>query len=213
MGSGVSRQELLELRWWEPEALRKVVTTTDLGDVGNICSLIPFADEKLLTARLAARPDLDTLFVLHCRSHYPVEQRADLSMLTDGFKANEVWQVLRSLSSSKAAWDWNFQLPLAGNGQEIAHLLHTAISRAVFRVPLCSWVRYALGYKAIVVDSFLASLCDFRDGIQRAVQESPTTKHTYVNVAEVSKLFHQSRRLTGAGAAVTRLPIGSLGRW
>ena len=213
MGSGASRQELLELGWWEPEALRELVTTTDLGDVGNICSLIPFADEKLLIARLAARPDLDTLFVLYCRSHHLVEQRADLSTLTDGFKANEIWRVLRFPSSSKAAWDWNLQPPLTRDAQEIAHLLHTAVSRAVFRVPLCSWVRYALGYKAVVVDSFLASLCDFRDGIQRAVQESPTTKHTYVNVAKVSKLFRQSRRLTEAGAAVTTLPTGSLGRW
>lgn len=211
MGSGASRQELLESRWWEAESLRKLVATTDLGDVEHICSLIPFVDEKLPTARLTARPDLDTLFTLHCSR--PVEPRADISTSTDDCKANEIWRVLRSPSSRKAAWDWNWQLPLTGNEQELAELLHTAVSRAVFRVPLSSWIAYALGYKAVVVDNFLASLLDVRDGIRTAVRVNPTTWQTYAGVEKVSKLVRQSRLLTEIDTTVTRLPINPLGHW
>lgn len=140
MGLVTSRQEAFESRLWESQALRKLGTTTDLGEIEFICSLLPFVDEKLPIARLTARSDLDTHFALHCGRHSREEQRADISLLTDGFKAKEVWRVLQFPVSSRAPWDWNWQPPLAGDPQKIADLLHTAVSRAVFRVPLCSWV-------------------------------------------------------------------------
>ena len=110
-----------------------------------------------------------------------------MPLLTDDFKAKEVWRVLRFLSTSGASWDLNWQPPLAGDPQEIADQLHTAVSRAVFRVPLREWVKYALGYKAVVVESLLNSLCNVRDSIQTAIRDSPTIRHTYINVEKVRK--------------------------
>jgi hypothetical protein len=102
---------------------------------------------------------------------------------------------------------------MAGNPPEIADQLHAAVSRAVFRVPLGDWVKYALGYKAVVVESLLASLCDIRDGLQMAFQDSPWTRHTYINIEKVRREYlYKDRPLTEADIAVVVLPIGSLGR-
>ncbi len=111
---------VLDSRWWVSEALRKLVTTTDTGDVKLVCSFVPFVDEKTLIVRLSVRSDLGTLFTLHCRGAFPEEQRADILLLTDGCKAKEVWRVLRFLSAHGNPWDWNWQPTLTGDPQEIA---------------------------------------------------------------------------------------------
>jgi hypothetical protein len=66
---------VLESRWWELEALCKLVSTRDTGDVERIYSLVPFIDEKALIARLSARSDLDTLLTLYCRGAFLEEQK------------------------------------------------------------------------------------------------------------------------------------------
>ena len=73
MGSGLSRQEVIDSRWWEERAQHMLGTTPDAGKAGLICSLIAFADETAITTSLTARSDLDTLVALHCQK-FPGEQ-------------------------------------------------------------------------------------------------------------------------------------------
>ena len=73
-----------------------LITTTNPGKVEAICLLLPFEDGKTAVRLLKARPDLDTLFALHCKyQDLCEEQRVDPSSLTVDFKANEIWRVLR----------------------------------------------------------------------------------------------------------------------
>jgi hypothetical protein len=121
MGSRASREDVIALKWWEVEA-RKMVMTNTIGKVEEICSLLPIDDGKTVIELLKARPDLDTIFALHCRyQDLSEQQRADPSTLTVDFKANELWRVLQMpLEYSESSWDWNWQPPLEGIPSEIA---------------------------------------------------------------------------------------------
>ncbi|KAH6672618.1 hypothetical protein B0J14DRAFT_77801 [Halenospora varia] len=197
MGSGSSR---LETRWWEAEAQQKVITTTNIGKVEVICSLIPGLDGTTMIGHLKARSDLDTLFALHCRTqNLPTEQPADPSDLTADVKANELWRVLQTPTGySEPPWNWNWQPPLEGVPSEIAADFHATVCRAIFRVPFFDFVKCALGYstKAHFVGSLLHAACNVRDGLRRTFQERPWTKDIYIEVEKASKHGDPSRRST-----------------
>jgi len=189
MGSGASREDVIDSKWWEAKAQQILVTTTNIGKVEVICSLIPFEDEKIAIRLLKGRPDLDTLFVLHCRyQDLYKEERAEPSNLTADFKAKELWRVIRMpLGYGESPWDWNWQSPLSGTPSEIANEFHSAISRAIFRVPFFDFVKYTLGYSnALFVKSLISAVCDVRDSLQREIQHSPHTKDIYLEVEKVS---------------------------
>lgn len=136
MGSGASRENVITSKWWEAKAQKMLMTTT-VGKVEVVCSLLPLEDERTVIELLKARPDIDTLFVLHCRDRgLSKEKCADPSDLTVDSKANEVWQKLRmSLRYGKSPWDWNWQPRLSGTASKIANEFHTAFCRAVFQIP------------------------------------------------------------------------------
>jgi hypothetical protein len=162
-------------------------TTPDAGKVGLICSLIAFADETAITASLTARSDLDMLVALHCQ-RIPRQQNVNLAILTNELKAQQLWRALRFPSGYDAPWDWNWQPPLSGNPYEIAAEFHAAVSRAVFRIPLLDFVKYALGYdtKALFVKSLFDATRDVCDSLQRAFRDHPTAREIYNDVEQVS---------------------------
>jgi hypothetical protein len=186
MGSGASREDVIDSKWWEAKAQQMLVTTTKTGKVEVICSLIPFEDERIALGPLKARSDLDTLFTLHYRGQkIPGQQNADYS---NEFKASELWRVLRSPSEYCAPWDHNWQPPLLENPDQIADQFHAAVCRAVFRVPPLDFVKCALGYnsKAFSAESLLNAACEVRNSLRRAFQDRPETKDTYLKVEKVS---------------------------
>lgn len=186
MGSGASREDVIASKWWEAKAHRMLITTTSTRDVELICALIPFVDEMTLLGLLSRRSDLDTLFTLHCKQN--VQQSGDPSKLTDDIKAQELWRALRFPSGYRAPWDWNWQPPLSGDPSKIADDFHAAVCRAVFRVPLFNFVRYALGYsKALSIESLLIATRDVRTSLQSKFQHRPETKDTYIKVEKVSE--------------------------
>jgi hypothetical protein len=193
MGSGASREGVIDSKWWEAKAYRMLITTTTTGEVELICSLIPFIDETTLLGLLSRRSDLDTLFILHCTQNGPEQQSGDPSKLTDDIKAQELWRALRFPSGYRAPWDWNWQLPLSGDPRKIADDFHAAVCRAVFRVPLFDFVKCALGYsKALFIESLLNAVRDVRTSLQSAFRDRPETKDIYIKVEKVSK--HYSTR-------------------
>ncbi|CAG8977994.1 hypothetical protein HYALB_00000663 [Hymenoscyphus albidus] len=136
MGSGTSRESVIDSEYWEAESQRILRTTTNTYKIEMICSLIPFKDEKALFKVLEARSDLDTLFAHYCGSG---EQTVDLSR-TNNEKAAEIWRVLRYPPGYGVSWDWNWEMPLTGDPGEIANEFHAAVCRAVFRIPLLDFV-------------------------------------------------------------------------
>jgi hypothetical protein len=188
MGSGASREGVIDSKWWEAKAYRMLITTASTRDVELICSLIPFTDETTLLGLLKGRSDLDTLFILHCKQNVPEQQSGDPSKFTDELKAQELWRVLRFPSGCSASWDWNWQPPRSGDPHKIADDFHAAVCRAVFRIPLSDFVKYALGYnsKALSVVSLFNAACDVRSSLQTAFQGRPETKGTYVEVEKVA---------------------------
>jgi hypothetical protein len=187
MGSGASRQDVIDSKWWEAKAQQMVTTTTDTGKVKVICSLIPFMDEAILLGLLMGRSDLDTLFTLHCKQNIPLQQSGDPSKLTDDIKAQELWQALR-FPGYGVPWDRNWQPPLSGDPYKIADEFHAAVCRAVFRVPPLDFVKCALGYnsKAVSAEALLNAACEVRNSLRRAFQDRPETKDTYLKVEKVS---------------------------
>ena len=187
MGSGASRETVIDFKWWEAEAHHTLLTATDPRKVERICSLIPVQDNKTILRLLMGRPDLDTLFTLHCRRWaLPGYLRDNPSKVTDDIKAQELWRVLRPLSGYHAPWDWYW--PLSGDPRQIADDFHAVVSRAIFVVPLLDFVKCALGYnsQALSVDALLNAACDARNSLQKAIQGHPQTKDTYVEVEKVS---------------------------
>jgi len=188
MGSGASREGVIASKWWEAKAQKMLMTTTNMGKVEVICSLLPVKDEKTAIRLLKARPDLDTLFALHCRyQDLSKEQRVDPSNLAVDFKANELWRKFRiPLGYSESPWDWNWEPLHAGTASEIADEFHAAVCRAVFRIPFLDFVKWALGYRAPFVTSLFDAVCDVRDRLQRAILDVLGTKDIYVEVEKVS---------------------------
>jgi hypothetical protein len=188
MGSGASREDVIGSKWWEAKAQKMLITTTNPGKVEVICSLLPFEDGKAAVRLLKARPDLDTLFALHCKYQgLCEEQRADPSSLTVDFKANEIWRVLRMPAGySESPWDSNWQPPLSGTASKIADEFYTAVCRAVFRIPFFDLVKCALGYNDLFVKSLFANVYDVRDRLRREIEHSSETKDVYLEVEKVS---------------------------
>ncbi|CAM6002783.1 unnamed protein product [Sphagnum balticum] len=76
--SGHSHEKAIASKWWEAKAQEMLRTTTNIGKVEVICSLLPMEDEKSAIRLLEGRPDLDMLFALHCRhQELSKEQRTD----------------------------------------------------------------------------------------------------------------------------------------
>jgi hypothetical protein len=188
MGSGSSR---LETRWWEAEAQRKVTTAKNTGKVVVLCSLIPGVDETAMVGRLKERPDLDTLFELHCRyQNLPAEQRANPLDLTVESKANELWRALQMLLEySESPWDPNWQPPFEGSPSEIAAEFYATVCRVIFQVPFFDFVKYTLGYniKAHSLVSLLYAVYNVRDGLRTVFQDRPMTRDIYIKVKKVSE--------------------------
>ncbi|RDL30198.1 Uncharacterized protein BP5553_10476 [Venustampulla echinocandica] len=191
MGSESSR---VETRWWEVKAQQKLRTTTSIGKVEVLCSLVPGVHQATMIRYLKERPDLDTLFALHCGRQSPsTKQHADPSSLTVEMKASELWHAIRTpLGYSRSPWDWNWQPPLTGAPSEIATEFHVAVCRAIFRVPFFDFVKCALGYSTEerFVGSLLNAVCDVRDGLRRAFRDRPGTQDLYNKVEEVLKQRH-----------------------
>ncbi|KAH6667184.1 hypothetical protein B0J14DRAFT_704750 [Halenospora varia] len=168
MGSGSSR---LETRWWEAEAQQKVITTTNIGKVEVICSLIPGLDGTTMIGHLKAHP----------------------SDLTADVKANALWRVLQTPPGySESPWNWNWQPPLKGVPSKIAADFHATVCCAIFRVPFFDFVKCALGYntKAHFVRSLLHAACDVRDGLRTEFQDRPRTKDIYIEVEKALEQRH-----------------------
>lgn len=110
MRSRHSQEKVIASKWWEAKAQEMLKTTTTIGKLDVICSLLPVEDEKTAIRLLRARPDLDTLFALNCRyQDLSKEQRADPSTLTVDFKANELWRNFRMPPEyGESPWDWNW---------------------------------------------------------------------------------------------------------
>jgi hypothetical protein len=194
MGAGSSR---LDTRWWEAESQQKLITTTNIGKVEVICSLIPGLDHATIIGHLKSRSDLDTLFALHCRSqNFLMEQPAGPSTLTADFKAYELWRVLQTPPGyCESPWDWNWQPPLEGVPSEIAAEFHAVACRAIFRVPFFDFVQCALGYSGKAQSaSLLYAVSDVRDGLRRAFQARPSTREIYLKVEKVRKRRNPSGR-------------------
>lgn len=191
MGSGPSRQNVIDSRWWETKAQKMLISTTHPGRVKAICSLLPFEDERTAVQLLKARPDLDTLFTLHFKHQdLCMEHRIDPSNLTADFKANEIWRVLRMpVGYGEPPWDWNWQPPLSGTASKIADELQAAVCRAVFRVPFLGLIKWALGYNAFHVRSLFDAVCNVRDSLRRAVLDAPGTEDTFAQVEKVSQQY------------------------
>ncbi|RFU32907.1 hypothetical protein B7463_g3430, partial [Scytalidium lignicola] len=168
------------------------MTTTNTHKVKLICSLILFLDDKTLLHTLVKRPDLDTLFALYCGQELPGQGNNNCSQQIDNFKAQTLWRVLRFPSGYNSPWDWNWQPWLLGDPCEIAGEFHTAVSRAIFQVPLFDFVQCALGYhsKAISVGSLFSAVCDIRSILQGAIQDHPSIKDTYTKVEEILQSRH-----------------------
>lgn len=185
MGSGTSRESVIDSEYWEAESQRILRTTTNTYKIEMICSLIPSKDEIALFKVLKARSDLDTIFARYCGSG---EQIVDLSR-TNNEKAAEIWRVLRYPPGYGVSWDWNWQLPLSGDPCEIANEFHTAVCRAVFRVPLLDFVRCSFGYnsKALSIKFLLDAVCKVRDSLRQAFQNHSERKDLFIRVQKVSK--------------------------
>ncbi|KAH7317262.1 hypothetical protein BKA65DRAFT_557458 [Rhexocercosporidium sp. MPI-PUGE-AT-0058] len=186
MGSAASRETVIDSKWWEAEAHHTLTTATDPRKVEQICSLIPVQDDKTLLRPLMGRPDLDTLFTLHCgRRELPGHESENPSKVTDDIKAQKLWRVLRPPSGYHAPWDWNW--PLSGDPRQIADDFHAVVSRAIFGVPLFDFVKCALRYnnQALFNDALLDAACDARNSLQRAIQGLRQTKDTYIEVEKI----------------------------
>jgi hypothetical protein len=110
---------MIDSGWWEAKAHRMLTTAINTRKLELICSLIPGLDDKTLLRSVMGRPDLDTLFTLHCgRRKLPRHESENPSKVTDDIKAQELWRVLRPLSGYHAPWDWNW--PLSGDPRQIA---------------------------------------------------------------------------------------------
>ena len=189
MGSGSSRQETIESRWWEEKALDMLTKTSDTGKVGLICSFIPVSDESAMIGVLKERSDLETLVAIHCKSRErSKEQSVTSPTLTNEAVATELWRVLRFSSGYQAPWDWDWRPPLFGDPCEIADEIHTVVTRAVFRIPTLDFVRYALGYenKALFIRSLFGAVRDLCSTLQTRFNDHPEMQNTYVEVEKVS---------------------------
>ncbi|KAH6696538.1 hypothetical protein BKA61DRAFT_662440 [Leptodontidium sp. MPI-SDFR-AT-0119] len=188
MGSGLSRQETVESRWWEEKALDMLTNTSDTGKVGLVCSFIPISDESAMIGVLKERSDLETLVAIHCKSRErSKEQSVTSPTLTDEAFATELWRVLRFSSGYQAPWDWDWRPSLFGNPWEIADEFHTVVTRAVFRIPTLDFVRYALGYedKAPFIRSLFSAVRDVCSNLRSRFNELPEMKNTYVKVEQI----------------------------
>ena len=184
MGSGASREAVIDSKWWEAKAKHALKNTTDRCKVKQICLLIPVQDDETLLRSLIERQDLDTLFQIYCgRREIRGYENENVSKVTRNIKAQELWRVLRP-SSGYHAMDWNW--PLSENPRQIADDFHAVVSRAVFGVPLFDFVKCALGYnsQALSVNSLLNDARDARNSLQIAIQD-PQTEDTYVEVEKV----------------------------
>lgn len=163
------------------------MTTTNMGKVEVICSLLPI-DGMTVIRLLEARLDLDTLFALHCRyQDLSKEQRADTSKLAVGLKANKLWRKFKMpLGYGESPWNWNWEPPHAGTASEIAVEFHAAVCRAVFRIPFLDFVKWSLGYRAPFVTSLFNAVCDVRDRLERTILDVRGTKEIYLEVEKVS---------------------------
>jgi hypothetical protein len=178
---------MITSEWLEAKSQAILRTSTNIGKVRVICSLLPIQDGKTVIKLLKARPDLDTLFALYCSDqNLSKEQRADIFLTVD-FKANELWRKFRtSPGRGEAPWDWNWQPPLAGSASKIADEFHAAVCRAVFRIPFVEFVKWILGSDSLFVRSLFGAVCDVRDQLQRAIHNAPETMRVYLEVEKVS---------------------------
>lgn len=182
-----SSEDVIASRWWEAKAQKMLMTTTNTDKVKVICSLLPVENEEITIRLLKARPDLDTLFALHCGDQDPSKERADPLALTVDFKANELWRKFKMPRGyGESPWDWNWQSPLLGTASEIADKFHAAVCRAVFRIPFLDFVKWALGSDALFVGSLFNTVCDVCDRLQSEIASIPGRKNVYVEVEKVS---------------------------
>ncbi|TVY37821.1 hypothetical protein LOCC1_G008416, partial [Lachnellula occidentalis] len=161
-----------------------------MAKVEVICSLFPVKDEKTAIGLLKARPDLDTLFALHCKyQDLSKDRRADPSNLTVVFKANELWRKFRMpLGYGESPWDWNWQPPRSGIASKIADEFHAAVGRAIFRIPFFDFVKWALGSDALCIG--INAVLDVRDSLQKTILDVPGTKNIYVEVEKILESRH-----------------------
>lgn len=187
MRSGASHEGVIASRWWRSKA-QKMLRSASIGNVKTICSLLPLEDEKAAIKCLKARSDFNTLFALHCRDRgFSEEKGANHTRLSIDSSSCELWNKLRVPQAySQSPWDWNWQPFLSRTAPEIAIHLHTVVCRAVFRIPLLDFVKWAIGFDVLLIRSFINTIEDVCNSLRRAILVVPGRKDIYVKVEKVS---------------------------
>ena len=189
IGSRPSREDGIVSKQWEAKAQKVLISTTKLGKVEVIYSLLPFEDKKTAIRLLKARADLDTLFALHCKYQVlSIEQRVDPSSLKVDSKANQLWRVLRTpAGGGKFLQDWNWQPLLLRTASTIADEFYAVVYRAVFRIPFLDLVKWVLGYDSLFVGSLFNTVYEVRNSLQREILQGLQIKDIYLEVKKVSQ--------------------------
>ncbi|OJJ84264.1 uncharacterized protein ASPGLDRAFT_66532 [Aspergillus glaucus CBS 516.65] len=140
-------------KWWEDEATT-VLWAFDAGEIQRVIRYGLFPDENLPRTALQSRNEstVDSFLFTLVQPH----ERPFIANLSHVQKVEEILRRSKGMSPALVPWSW---FPSVVSREQDPGAIAKAIdaeSRLHFtRIPFEEWVRYSLGYRSILVESFL----------------------------------------------------------
>lgn len=140
-------------KWWEDE-VTTVLWAFDAGEIQRVIRYGLFPDENLPRTALQSRNEstVDSFLFTLVQPH----ERPFIANLSHVQKVEEILRRSKGTSPALVPWSW---FPSVVSREQDPGAIAKAIdaeSRLHFtRIPFEEWVRYSLGYRSILVESFL----------------------------------------------------------